>query len=534
MLQSEKILKICASIENKFDVNELRFNGIQIWPLLRFTLMEFLQLCQPVSADVMDGKDVWAQLDDKINTAFENLPVPIDPLPDRDIEYFLSSSIVANKEQKPSGGNSETPLFLFFTRPDDHWRNTPGGFYAPNIDPWFEISAKQYRAIKIEMLSNSGLKSFVRRHMTQFLSSSNYRPDDEFDMAANPILDFLDVILEHIKSVFGMDPKKWVGSGENLLVDLRDTLRDGLISILASKFQFDEYFSHIQPKAIFVQCYYDRSTLGLIWAAKERGIATVDLQHGANGYYHYPYTHFSKMPDKGYDLLPDYFAVWGRRSANIISRWLPDKFAAHRAVIGGRFDLLQSEITDQEFGSLEKLHSIIRSRASRVILVALSPLTAMEHTLPLLISTALVAPPDWLWFIRPHPLNNSHNYSKGGFEYIEAELKAAGVPNYDCRLAAGLPLAAVLEISDHLFTGHSSVAMEAKALDIPTTFSHPWTKIWYPDWLDNRVSYFADTPDDIIASIEAGKDGLDGFGDDKTDVVVDRRYAEDLIDYLAL
>jgi hypothetical protein len=38
--------------------------------------------------------------------------------------------------------------------------------------------------------------------------------------------------------------------------------------------------------------------------------------------------------------------------------------------------------------------------------------------------------------------------------------------------------------------------------------------------------------DGVIVAIEAGKDGLDGFSD-KTDVVVDRRYAEDFIDYLA-
>jgi len=38
--------------------------------------------------------------------------------------------------------------------------------------------------------------------------------------------------------------------------------------------------------------------------------------------------------------------------------------------------------------------------------------------------------------------------------------------------------------------------------------------------------------DGVIVAIEAGKDGLDGISD-KTDVVVDRRYAEDFIDYLA-
>ncbi len=78
---------------------------------------------------------------------------------------------------------------------------------------------------------------------------------------------------------------------------------------------YRSWFKIIKPKALFVECYYDIKA-SAIYAAKQLGIPTVELQHGSLNRKHFAYTgmvKFKKNP------IPDYFLCFGEKYRQNIS-----------------------------------------------------------------------------------------------------------------------------------------------------------------------------------------------------------------------
>ena len=67
-------------------------------------------------------------------------------------------------------------------------------------------------------------------------------------------------------------------------------------------------------KEVFFYPWYASNSMGIILALKEKGIKTIDIQHGEQGNYQAMYTHWKKTPKKGFELLPDYFYCWNKKT----------------------------------------------------------------------------------------------------------------------------------------------------------------------------------------------------------------------------
>ena len=73
--------------------------------------------------------------------------------------------------------------------------------------------------------------------------------------------------------------------------------------------------------------------MGLIAASRLFGITSVDIQHGKQGKYQPMYSGWL-IPETGYQLLPDYFWCWGKKSSDHILSSSP-KRNTHIPLIGG-------------------------------------------------------------------------------------------------------------------------------------------------------------------------------------------------------
>lgn len=159
--------------------------------------------------------------------------------------------------------------------------------------------------------------------------------------------------------------------------------------VLCWKLLWEKVLQEAKPKMVFVLCYYNIKMSGLILAARELGIKTVDMQHGGQGDLHVAYN-YENIPEEGYNMLPHYFWVWDKYSKQNLVKNISGTF--HHAVLGGNpwISFLQT----QEFnvGRLSK----------KMIIYTLQPI--FSQLLPDYIMKAVKhTASEYCWWLRLHP-----------------------------------------------------------------------------------------------------------------------------------
>lgn len=94
------------------------------------------------------------------------------------------------------------------------------------------------------------------------------------------------------------------------------SLQSIIRTVIATKAVYHEFFNRINPKYLFINCYYDLHKMAAIKEAKAMGITTVELQHGVIDNEHMAYNSFVTIKDNPY---PDYIFCFGEKYAEHIS-----------------------------------------------------------------------------------------------------------------------------------------------------------------------------------------------------------------------
>lgn len=234
-------------------------------------------------------------------------------------------------------------------------------------------------------------------------------------------------------------------------------------------------------RSIYLTSWYFPDMMALVAAARERGITTIDVQHGKQGKFQAMYSGWH-IPSVGYDLMPNIFWNWGKPSAGHILASSPDRMI-HRPVIGG-FPWLDYYSRHVSIGSTS--NSPITASARRVLITVQPPQGQNIEPIPdFLLDYLSQYPPETFFVLRCHP--NDRN----GPDYCRQRL--SGLPRYLYTIdKSHNNLYDSLITSTHHITAYSSCCYEASAFGVPTLLFGEDARAIYNDEINS--GFFSWTP----------------------------------------
>tara|TARA_B100000212_G_C27385019_1_gene538992 strand:+ start:12429 stop:13895 length:1467 start_codon:yes stop_codon:yes gene_type:complete len=87
-------------------------------------------------------------------------------------------------------------------------------------------------------------------------------------------------------------------------------------------------------KKIFITSWYFSDMMGIIAAARDIGVESIEIQHGKQGKFQAAYSGWNKIPDNGFKNMPDKFWCWNKQSTINILKSSP-KRKNHIPFVGG-------------------------------------------------------------------------------------------------------------------------------------------------------------------------------------------------------
>lgn len=458
--------------EQATDVNRWHCEGICVWPVFRAQTITMFR--NPEAYFSVDGKTK------------EKTPVSL--------REKLSSRYHASRLKKKSGAqlhellNDHSCEILLYSKEATHSDNVNGNWYDRFVDPFLEKLAPGHKVLKLQLTEKKEKQEKKYAHAPLLIDHRLFR---EFyfhhnrvhpvtAIAADPLFDEIvkatgiSFLPRHIESVFN--------------------------EILYYRALFREILPLVNPKIVFLKCYYETDSAGLVLAAKELGIKTVDIQHGKQGICHPMYTHWTSIPEKEYELLPDFFWNWGEESKQNILRWM-NRDSVHVPVVGGNLWLAKWKQEDFYQPSPEERKFVEElSGYKKVVLLTLQPLDKAEVLPPQLADAIRQSPPGWIWLLRKHPFQALS-------EEDVVQLLGNTRAKTEMKFASSLPLYFLLKKVNSHVTLWSSTCFEANDFGVPTVIAHPFGQKLYEKQIGEGVFTFADEAGGILRFIEAGAPG---------------------------
>ncbi len=474
-MDHKAIVDIIARTEQGFYVNSLTYKGIRIWPLIRIYLWNSLN--RPGNDHVFQ-KVKSCVLYHGLKDAYQ-LSVSIS-------NRYRYHSIFRDTQETIE--NNSSPNFLFFSRHEEHEYRYNNKFFNPLLDPLIESTKNKYTSTKIEKFTKIGIQKTPRVKKTFFL-------------------DPLHELLKNRRSLFQMlkRQKRITGFGE-LQRFMSDFAKHAVLheqEFISQAARLDAYsiaYKHIlqkiKPKIVFLTCYYYSGAMALIRACKDLGIKTVDIQHGKQGKFQPVYSHWTNVPRRGYELLPDFFWVWGEESKQNIQRWQPQGLKRNIPIVGGNPWLSQwvhSNRYDVACDEISRFFKKLR-HYKKIILFTLQPLSEPfpEH----LLNAMSRSPDSWIWLVRLHPLQKSN------ITHVDHLLRTKGVKHFEISNSSQIVLYSLLKRIDYHVTCWSSVCYEALYFNVPTVIIHPNGKLNYSEYIEKSIFKYAETDKQILSFIQ--------------------------------
>jgi len=225
---------------------------------------------------------------------------------------------------------------------------------------------------------------------------------------------------------------------------------------------FEQCLEFSRPNGVILTCFYAELTMALTLACSRLAIPCVELQHGQQGNWHSMYTHWSKVPRKGYDLIPDQFWMWGEAAADRVRSWL--RGPSRKVFVGGNPWLawrVKTSIGDRKTGGL--IFPEQNSAIGRTILISLQ-----FSELPDFVWDTIARRRCDCWLLRLHP-----RFLADESSFIAECEKRLPHGNWEVERSSRADFYDVLTQVDIHVTGWSTTAYEALAFDVPTILIDP-------------------------------------------------------------
>ena len=452
-------LKIAALEATKVGQARYEFNGIDIWPVLR------ADLCKAIEESVIAPGRFLANVQPALKAFEKQLRGAQESSQKVHTDRFVDELPAAK---------SGTRL-MFHTRAIRHQLPTYGESVCGQIDFLYRLLEDKFDCIKVEEFTARAGNLCPRFVEPHYYKTSNR---DDFVECVNTLSSNWywpeeSRVREHYDALF-----EALGVSE----DRRDFagLRKRLALMHAYAHVFDDILRRLNPAAVFTELYYNPEVWGLILAAKRLGIPTVEIQHGLVGRYQWIMTHWTSIPESGFDLLPDYFWCFDEETKeNLNDANSTDK--SFHSIVGGIPRLVHwANQKDPAVGPDCQRFLSDLTKCDFVVLVALN---YADHVPENLLFAIKRLPKSWRWLIRLHPM------SKPAQSLIEQAYRAQGLENVEFHYATRVPIYDLLNGVDHLVTGYSTLATEALPFGMGITLADTTGSELYPQFIaDGRMT----------------------------------------------
>ena len=417
----KKNLDRLTEIEKKYPINSLVYKNINIIPLIRSYLLR---------------NESMNNIKKKNRNFFLKLLTLLK------IPKFYNEYIQLNK--KINQLSKKKIELVFFSDHLFHYDQIKNKKVNLFIDPYYENLRNKYRSLKVEIVSNQFQEYSIKRNEPFYLklfilNIKKYLNKSIFN------------IFTKIKNSALSKSKLKSGNFNKAIQDLDNIIFDADIIEL--------FLKKINPKIVFLTCYYTHKNLSIILACKKLKIPTVDIQHGGHELYHLMYSNWKKMPKNGFELLPDYFWIWGDNQKNDgIFNNLKTK---HRYVVGGKSQLeywKKNKLHLSHKSKNDKKEFLIKKKKYKKIILFCSTYTKVPKVIFKLIKKS---PKDWLWLIRTHPRH-------GNLKKFKSQFRSNNFKNLEINFSSSVDLDFLLNNVSNVIVEFSSIIYDALYFNVPS------------------------------------------------------------------
>lgn len=437
----QEIVDIITYAEKEYAVDEWKIDGISLWPFIRLENYYVLSLLSLNGTAVLESKSSGY------------------------FKQILKSKVDHVKAKVQDSKNNST------VKKADVLLISDGMSYTKLNDTWYQ---KFCDPISDQL--NQGKITNLRFDLGHNFIIPRYSPSKFIQSSVDNAI---------IKSKF-MKPKfndeNW-GDYESFLTDEKiknnfavildkNQIRNKIGKIKSLIKYYSKIIEKTQAKICYIGCYYGDHQLAFVLACRLLGVATVDVQHGVQGDFHLAYGNWLKVPQQGFDSLPDYFAVWSENEKTAIEKW-NTTISKHKVIVtGNQFSEIWKMNNNKMVLSYdEKVRKLAKLASKPLVLLTLSPHTDKETDL--IYDVVKQTENEYNWLIRLHPSQMVHQ------EKIIQRIKDKKISKFDLIQSSSLPLYAILRNVDIHITVQSTCVIEATTFGIPSIITTDYGKNLY-------------------------------------------------------
>jgi hypothetical protein len=263
-------------------------------------------------------------------------------------------------------------------------------------------------------------------------------------------------------------------------------------TILAMASAYGLVIERVGARAVVTTSYHGSPGMALCLAAAERGVPSVDVQHGVQGPTHVAYARWSAVPVGGYSILPDIFWTWSEHDAATIRAWHA------RALVGGNAFLERwraGAFAGAADVRAQVAAAVRESGGRRNLLWTLSPLLEPPDHRAMILDALASTGESWRWWIRLHPAMRDQRPE------IERLLRDRGLDRVELAVANASPLYALLEHMDAHVTHSSASAAEAAAFGVPSVLTSEYGATFHAALVGTGRASVALTSSEIVQAL---------------------------------
>jgi len=279
---------------------------------------------------------------------------------------------------------------------------------------------------------------------------------------------------------------------DDILISLSRTIK-GIY--LIAQF-YSSLLKIIKPQRVYLTCYYSMAGTALLYAAKQLRIEAVDVQHGSN-MSNFAYIGWKKIPEGGYNTIPDTFWNWSKFDVAEIKNNNSKKFLTyHKPFLGGlpwANQWLEDNAATNKYD--KKVAAICADAPLKILVLTRPSFYGEESSWKMLTDLINKAPPQWFWLLRKHP---AYNKLDACFDQV------VGYKNVNVDEASDLPLYALFRNCDLIITTSSNAsALEAYFFNKQTIFLSKVAEEESGDLLRKINCKTIETPKELLVFLKA-------------------------------